>query len=108
MARVKKKPPSYKRSSHQALFTKEERKMLAKQNIKDNQQNLAMKNKNSGRAAAVAEVKRLIAEGKLVKTLCGECGSTINLYAYFKDNSKPLEAEWYCPPHYNLKKKGKL
>ena len=39
---------------------------------------------------------RAVNAGKLVKTACVDCGSTIRVEAHHKDYYKPLDVIWLC------------
>jgi hypothetical protein len=41
-----------------------------------------------------------IRDGKLVKTPCRDCNTSVNIEAHHPDYTKPLEVIWLCKPHH--------
>jgi hypothetical protein len=52
--------------------------------------------KNKEKLKARGAVSAAVRSGKLIRGLCGICGSNKNIEAHHKDYSKPLDVVWCC------------
>lgn len=52
--------------------------------------------KNPEKAIAHQLLNRAVAEGRITREPCQECGSTTQVHGHHNDYGKPLEVEWLC------------
>ena len=67
-------------------------KLTSKKQVRSNINNWDEKLKQS----AHSKIKYLINTGKVIKTACESCGSTLFVEAHHADYNKPLEIKWLC------------